>query len=628
MIKRILITLFISLSLQTPQDRGIVQGTITRSGTGDPIAGAQVRLTDPAVLQSLVDSFSSQGIAIALPPLGIADDAYMQRLMDIAASRGIPANTPAFQAALKSYHAGNNTKLLGVSDSSGQFIIRDVSPGTYTVTVEREGYFGGTVNSSSKITATSSAVVTPGRTTAVAISMIAGATISGRVLNEGVPQVGATVQAFSVNYHNGYQVLQPAVSKTTDDRGDYRLFFLPPGEYLVAASSRQAGRMTLSGTGPPAANSANQLARTFYPNTIDGAEALPLRVRGSEEIPRIDISIRTEKTFKVSGRIVSYIPREALRDQATPLRTGAVSDLVSAEVAFALHDPDSPDDLGGRTIGMVQLSPSGSAFIGEFEVGGVLPGSYDWRASVQEIPADGVLQPSTAINPIEVRSTDVSGLVLEIYPTVPVTGTVTIDGNPPGSTPVRVWLQVEGASAKRPGYQQIASRIATANAQDGKFSIPGIQTGRFRLMPGAGLPPDLYIEDIRQSGQSVFDVGFVVGREAPPPLQVLLRSGAATIEGTVYDTSKKPVSGATVGLIPPVSSRGNRARYQTAISDATGHFLIRNVIPGEYQIFAWPDIPDGAYFNARFLSRYEDRARTVQVGRTSTTTVDVIALSD
>jgi hypothetical protein len=470
-------------------------------------------------------------------------------------------------------------------------------------------------------------VVTAGGNTAVSISLIAGATISGKVVIDGVPQIGANVQAFSITYQNGYQVMQPVVSKATDDRGNYRLFFLPPGEYLVAALPRQAGRPTLVTAGTADASNPMQLVRTFYPGTADSASALPLRTRGSEEIPGIDVAIRTEKTYKVSGRVINYIPLSALQGQVNSLGRGTAppNPIVSADVAFALHDPDVPDDLGGRTIGQIQLRPSGNSFSADFEVSGVLPGSYDWRASVYEIPADGVLQPSTAIIPIEVRGGDVTGLVLELHQTVSVTGAVTIDGSAPSRAPVKVWLQVEGASAKRPGYQQIASRIVTVDAQTGNFTIPGIQMGRFRLMLGSGLSPDLYIEDVRQAGQSVFDAGFVIAHDSPSPIQVSLRSGAGTVEGAVLDASKKPVSGATVALIPPAASRQNRARYQTATSDASGRFLIRNVIPGDYKVFAWPDVAGGAYFNARFLSRHEERGRAVHVGQSSTTTVDISA---
>src|SRR4030095_1238337 len=209
---------------QSAEERGTVEGTITRSGTADPVTGAQVRLTSPAVLQRLVDLLSVQGVTVALPPNGVADDAYVQRLLDTVRTRGVAINSPEFQSAFSAVRESTSSRMAAVTDSAGRFVIRDVAPGSYRVSAEREGYFGGTVNSSSNATVTATVVVTAGQTTQMALSMIAGATISGKVVIDAVPQVGATVQAFSISYQNGYQVMQQAVSKTTDDRGEYRLF--------------------------------------------------------------------------------------------------------------------------------------------------------------------------------------------------------------------------------------------------------------------------------------------------------------------------------------------------------------------------------------------------------------------
>jgi hypothetical protein len=73
---------------QSAEERGTVEGTITRSGTPDPVAGAQIRLTSPAVLQRLVDLLSVQGVTIALRPNGVADDAYVQRGRAIHVAQG------------------------------------------------------------------------------------------------------------------------------------------------------------------------------------------------------------------------------------------------------------------------------------------------------------------------------------------------------------------------------------------------------------------------------------------------------------------------------------------------------------------------------------------------------------
>jgi hypothetical protein len=137
---------------------------------------------------------------------------------------------------------------------------------------------------------------------------------------------------------------------------------------------------------------------------------------------------------------------------------------------------------------------------------------------------------------------------------------------------------------------------------------------------GAGLPPDLYVSDVRLGPISVFDTGFEVGREPLAPLQVSLRSGAGTVEGVVRDRSNRPVPNATVVVVPPDARRENRALYKTATSDASGKFTVVGVSPGGYKLFAFEGLAGGEFYNSRFLSKYEVRGTPINVAQGGTTT--------
>jgi hypothetical protein len=603
-------------------DNGTIQGIVTRSGNAEPISGVRIRLSggplDPTALRQLLNFFAASGVVVNLPANGLPDDKFLQTLTDAAAARGLSMTSLEARTAMLAFRSTNDSRYTATSDRDGRFTIKNVMPGRYTVQADREGYFGATSDSSTPSTATATVTAIAGKTADVAVSLSPGATISGRISANGESQFNTNVQAFSITYESGFQILQSRASKTTDDRGEYRLFFLPPGEYLVAVVPRQNPRPTIAAPGTASSSTGEQQVRTFYPNTVDAAAATPLVVRGGEEISGIDIAIRTESTYRISGEIRTSVPATAPTQLATPS--------LSATVGFVLHDPNTPDDSGGTSVGNVTLRPSGGGFSAPFEVSGVLPGFYDWRASVNESMPDGTVQPATGIVPFEVRNQDITGIVLDIHPTVQVTGTVTVDGHAPGNNSARVSLQVEGGSAKRPGYQTLAARVVTANSQDGSFTIPGVGIGRFRVMIGEGLAPDLYVEDVRQGPASVFDSGFDVGVEPPAGLHVLLRSGAGRIEGVVEDATKKPIVGVSVVLIPSEPRRQNRTLYRTATSDASGRYTIGGVTPGLYKLFAWPNIPSGAYFNSRFLDPYEEKGKTVNVGASSTMTVDLSAI--
>ena len=67
--------------------------------------------------------------------------------------------------------------------------------------------------------------------------MIPGAILGGRIFDEkGQLMSNAIVQAFTVAYAFGRATLAPLVSKVTDDRGEFRLFWVPPGEYYLAVT--------------------------------------------------------------------------------------------------------------------------------------------------------------------------------------------------------------------------------------------------------------------------------------------------------------------------------------------------------------------------------------------------------
>jgi len=102
--------------------------------------------------------------------------------------------------------------------------------------------------------------------------MVQSGTISGKVVDpQGRPLPFIRVQAF----RPGAQALNSGVvpdvaSRMTDDRGEYRMFFVPPGEYLIRAQV-QGGRP--AGPVPNKPGEAEVLVTTLFPGTTDMAQA-------------------------------------------------------------------------------------------------------------------------------------------------------------------------------------------------------------------------------------------------------------------------------------------------------------------------------------------------------------------
>jgi hypothetical protein len=53
--------------------------------------------------------------------------------------------------------------------------------------------------------------------------------------------------------------------------------------------------------------------------------------------------------------------------------------------------------------------------------------------------------------------------------------------------------------------------------------------------------------------------------------------------------------------------------YKVVTSDQYGHFVIKNVDPGEYKAYAWEDVELGAYMDPDFLKPVENRGQAVSI---------------
>jgi hypothetical protein len=602
----LLLVFFVTQGPLTSQtvEPGAVQGTVRRAEAGAAIAEAQIRLeggpADPRAVQELVRAMAGRGVTFNPRRIGTVEE-VAQDVTDAAAAQGVGPGFPTFQAAMTTFRAANLARFTATSDKDGRYTIKGVPPGQYVVRLERDGFVDPSITGSPVRVTVNSAQ--PATADAV---MLTGAVISGRVRDaEGKAIQNMDVQAVSLTYVNGYPSTPVALSKPTDDQGAFRLFWLQPGEYYIAAAIR------------PNPTSPGLQQRVFYPGTLDISTAAAIKVKPGDELSGIDIQFRQERLFTISGMLTTTIPPEE-----TALMASVFPPANQVPTLLLTHrDPNMPDP--SRNVGNVTLNP----LSGTFQTVPLPPGVYELFARIPESNANGGAGLAWGHVPVEVRNQNVTGVAITVHPSVNVKGTATVDGGRlPQSATIRLALLPTGGTVKIGIYNSVAQRPITVSP-DGSFTYIGVPPGVWRVDPGTGLPPNLYIEDVRQNAASVFDGGFEVGPKAPDPLLVTFRSGAGTVEGTVQDNVGKAVPGATVALVPPQAQRQNRARYRTATADAEGKFTIGNVAPGSFRLFAWAQaVPGGAYYNAAFLAKFEDRGRPVSVTQGGTVSQQITAI--
>ncbi len=568
---------------------GTIEGTVTRAGSTEPIPGVQ--------------------ISVSVTPQ--AADAEAPR--DARATSAAPA-------------------LTAVTDGAGRFSL-SAPIGNAVIHGQLDGYFGPSLGGVSSPNATATTMVRANQSSHVALTLVPGATINGRVTDPtGKPVASTAVGVVRRIYRSGVPSLDLVDGKETDDRGEFRIFRLPPGEYFVVALQGHGNAPT---TPDPVA------VTTFYPCAADISTALPVQLKGGEDLAGIDIQVRSEFTHTVSGRVTTNLPPGS--------EIGAINRAVRQNVAIVAAVPREGTMIPDLVSGNIMAKPDGT-----FEIHGLLPGSYDviarLPASVGWGPQNG---PDRATNPwalgrtaVEVGGADVEGVVVSVHQGVDVKGRVSIDGKPQPAA-IRFTLLPDDNVALYNQYFSTISNYAPFLDADGAFTLPLIPESHYRFRVGLGsgptrapvpnaqgqlpptpvpLPAGAYVADVQQSGRSVYDEGLAVGTDPIAPIDVILKSDGGTVKGIVSGADQKPAAGRTVVLVPEAARRRNSALFRVAVSDDDGSFTIARVPPGTYSLFAWDAIATGAYENPQFLAPYESRGTPAKIAGSATLTINLTSI--
>jgi hypothetical protein len=325
----------------------------------------------------------------------------------------------------------------------------------------------------------------------------------------------------------------------TNDLGEFRLFWLPPGTYYLAAvpPDMQNGRATLY---------PRMAAATFFPGVRRAADAIRLNVAEGET--RADLTLPTmDDAYLISG---DALIAPALEGHLTfyPMPRGADARLHSAFGSMFGHSP-------------FDIRRSGPGFT----LNNVLPSRYD----LYVIGPDNM----SALVSLTVDGRNATGIVATLAPNPTLTLRVTVDGatatRAPRIRPLDPLPAVVGSSptGERRG--------------DGLFAFTMLE-GRYRL-DVSDYSTTAYVADIRDGATSILAPGIVVGRSMAGDIDVVVRTDGGTIDGTV--TADGRVAGATIVLAPSAGERHIRERYRTAETAADGTFRLQAIAPGTYSIF-------------------------------------------
>src|SRR5206468_12690994 len=249
-------------------------------------------------------------------------------------------------------------------------------------------------------------------------------------------------------------------SAQTNDRGEYRLFWVTPGQYYLSVnpSSRPMGGGGFGPIMPSAAN--NKYPRTFYPGTTDISGATEIEIQPGGELNGIDFRLAPQPVYRIRGRVI---------DSAT----GQFPQSASISII-------PREQIGGGV--PFTVSPYNPAD-GTFELRDILAGSYWIRAQLPftnrppVAPGGRPPTPPSAIAAVDVTGSDVDNVVLTVLPPMSIQGRVRVEGQASTMGPMTVSLQPFAGGGMVVGPFPMPAQVQP----DGTFQIENVGPGEYQV---------------------------------------------------------------------------------------------------------------------------------------------------
>jgi uncharacterized protein (DUF2141 family) len=518
-----------------------------------------------------------------------------------------------------------------VTDDDGGFTVAGLPPGRFVVTATKAAHLPAAYGAAQ-----------PGRS-AVAIQLVAGEQRTGVTLvmaraaviagvlrfADGTPAPNVDVGVFRLPPTGDDVHMTPAGTAITDDRGAYRVYGLPPGDYVVVGAVRRlfagngdAERWTAQqidatlrdlerpGGAAPVAESDGRYnwAPVFFPGSASAQDAVPIRVRVAEVRDGVDFVVSMTRMVTVEGILV-----------------GGPDEVSSAQFFFNRVGVRLQPLLGITPVFSTRMTPAGKAFT----YAGLSPGRYSVTAHVPG--GDG----AWAKAEFHVTGGEPPYLTLSLQPAVRLSGRVVFEGSdtPPAGA-------LRGATI-RPTPANGVGQAASSSTRMGNPFIPAAQVNENGTFDVRGIVPETVTltlttpnasgwsaRSMQVNGRDVLDEQVLITGDLTDVL-ITMTNQPTKLSGRIVTTAGAPGASVFIAVFPQDTSLWHpRARRITsARADTDGRWHIDGLPPGDYFVVALTDLATGELHNTALLEQLapaamrlslapgEHKAQDLQIGR-------------
>ena len=564
------------------------------------------------------------------PPVGTGSVAG--RVFDAATGQPIAGAT----VRLSQTRGGYRSEAYG-TDVDGRFSFTGLGAGRFKITASADTYLGGAVGKRRPLGEEVWITLSIGEHRGdLTIPMFKGGMLSGRVVDEhDKPVVGFWVEAWP-------RAPRPILfndtprhaSARTDSNGNYRITNVIPGDYVVVARVyRDTLRQSIPGPSPcdppmlpprpgmpslpvpvPApperpvgtlySSLANGLRQprpradgtpmtyrtTFIPGVFGMAEASTVSVASGESTAGLDFQLRPVVATKVSGELTS--PRGFSSGGEVRLRLAGDLHWDTSEARTWLAAGSGAFTLLDVPVGSYYLEPTRYAAAPSCDTKAVDSSSSLTRVKL-DVPVNGV-----------------DGVVVPLVAGTTVTGSLVHKGEK--RLPVDLSLSLSATDPTPAAFGPIGE-IA-----NNRFTIDGVLPGSYELyVADHATTTTWWLQSVTVGGRDATGLPFVVGPEGLDNVTVVMTDRPTSIRGTVNTNMNKPSDDATVVLFPVdrmtwPNARIRSLRFQTSRA-LRGVYDFDNVPAGEYFIAAFDETMLDPWPSLTFLQRAAASATRVSV---------------
>ncbi len=487
----------------------------------------------------------------------------------VTAAEGFPLKSA--RVLLIPEHARSHNQMYATSsDSEGHFILKGIPAGQYEFSASRTGFVEQDYKADANDSGPLFALRSGENVSDVLFRLVAAAVITGRVSNEeGDPMQRVEVVALRrpseeemedmEESHRHKMQMEAVASAESDDRGQYRIFSLKPGEYFIRtadSSFPHGGRIAMGDDFWVKQALGSEYGSVYFPGVSQASQAQAISVKAGEEF-QADITMRRVKTVEIAGRVIG----------AAGPAAHALIRLEPAESTESDFDrQDTTDEKGG------------------FRLRNIPEGTYYILAYLRE--QGTVVYETRARQKVEVTGDNIDAVTVTLTPGVTVQGKLKMDGSAsPLPDSATVFLTSVDEDELPGGRCEVK--------KDGSFECKAIHDGNYAVHV-AGLEQETYIKSARSGPDDVLEKGLQVEGNSAGKIEVTIASDSAKLEGSVADDDG-PVAGARVRLVPDPLTPYNHLRIHRTKTDQLGHFSMIGIAPGEYAIRARPVVSSSGY---------------------------------